>query len=161
MGDERDGIDAYKEDAPKGDDKRVAGEGLGDEDDRLFHLWLEALVLQDPRYNSKAIAVLAREAMVNEQLRSRVIIDPEGCLRELGAKVTLPEGTTVRFFDNTQTNLNVVLPSRAGGTSRWRPALQDRLQSRTSFFAAWFQDDWDLGFFDDGHTRDPPIFESE
>jgi hypothetical protein len=45
--------------------KRKAGEGLGDDDDRIFHLWLESLVLQDPRYNSKAIAVLAREAMVN------------------------------------------------------------------------------------------------
>lgn len=143
-----------------GSKKREAGEGLGDDDDRIFHLWLESLVLQDPRYNSKAIAVLAREAMVNEQFRSRVVSDPEGCLRELGSKVALPDGTTVRFFDNTEATLNVVLPPIAGGTRRMSTALRDRLRSRTLESAQWFHDDWDAGFFDDGHTQDPPIFES-
>jgi hypothetical protein len=142
-----------------GGKKREAGEGLGDDDDRIFHLWLESLVIQDPRYNSKAIAVLAREAMVNEQLRSRVVSDPEGCLRELGSKVPFPEGTAVRFYENTQTTLNVVLPPRAGGT-RMSTALRDRLRSRTSDSAEWFHDDWDVGpFMGDGHTKDPPIFQ--
>jgi hypothetical protein len=140
--------------------KREAGEGLGDDDDRIFHLWLESLVLQDPRYNSKAIAVLAREAMVNEQLRSRVVSDPESCLRELGYKLALPEGMAVRFLDNTQATLNVVLPPRAGGAGRMSPALRDRLRSRTSTSAQWFSDDWDTGpFMGDPEERDPPIFQ--
>ena len=140
--------------------KRKAGEGLGDDDDRIFHLWLESLVLQDPRYNSKAIAVLAREAMVNEQLRSRVLSDPEGCLKELGSKLALPEGVGVRFLENTQATLNVVLPPRAGGASRMSPTLRDRLRSRTMASAAWFSDDWDTGpFMGDPEERDPPIFQ--
>jgi hypothetical protein len=126
-------------------ERRIAGYGMSDEDEQVFRDWLESLVLQDPRYNSKAIVVLAREAMVDEDFRSRVVDDPEGCLRALGAKVSLPEGFRVNFLDNTSHTLNILLPPRAGTLSdrfgpadnpeSYRPmALRERLASRTSGF---------------------------
>ncbi len=135
-------------------DRRVAGYGMSDEDEQVFRDWLESLLLQDPRYDSKAIVVLAREAIVDVDLRSRLVDDPEECLRALGAKVSLPEGFRVNFLENTKNTLNVVLPPRAGTMSdRFGPAdnpesyrsmaLRERLASRTSGFPL-FHDDWNL-----------------
>jgi hypothetical protein len=143
--------------APAGGKGRIAGYGMSEEDERVFRDWLESLILQDPRYNAKAIIVLAREAMIDAQFRVQVTKDPEGCLRALGAKVTLPDGLAVNFIDNTKTTLNVLLPPRAGTASERfgradQPenaravALRERLQSRTSGFP-FFNDDWNLSDF--------------
>jgi hypothetical protein len=98
--------------------------------------------------------------MTNEEFRSKVLHDPQSSLRELGSKDGLPENVVVKFFDNTDGTLNVVLPPRAGLSTRLSPTLRERLHSRTTTFSAWFHDDWDAGFFDDGHSKDPPIFKT-
>jgi hypothetical protein len=153
-----------REDPYAGGERRIAGYGMTDEDESVFRDWLESLVLQDLRYNDKAVIVLARESMVDEHFRSRVPDDPEGCLQALGAKVKLPEGFAVNFIENTETTLNVVLPPRAGTASeRFGPAdiresyksiaLRERLASRTSGFPL-FNDDWNIS---DPGTRDISI----
>jgi hypothetical protein len=128
-----------------------------DEDRDLLRLWRENLTLQDQRYDSKVLLKLVVLAMTDEQTRSRLINDTEDFLREVRSNVDLdlPEGTSLRFFENTQDTLNVVLPPPAGGMRYTRsgqltyrsPELRDALRSRTSSTEGlrWYFDDFDIG----------------
>jgi hypothetical protein len=131
----------------------VAGAGLGEDDERVFRVWFEGLTLQDPRYNTKAIMILAREAMVDDDRRSRILRDPPAYLREVGAAAELPHDMTVRFLTNTPETLNVVLPPLAGSTAGWSPRLREALESRTSVRALG-EDDWNIS----DPATDPIIF---
>src|SRR5437870_2336082 len=108
--------------------KRAADETLTDEDERVLRLWRENLVLQDPRYGSKALFTLAACAMADGQFRYRLVTDTQAILDELG----VPEGITLRFFENTEGTLNVVLPPSSGEMSERPVSLRDELSSRTS-----------------------------
>jgi hypothetical protein len=62
----------------------------------------------------------------------------------------------VRFFANTPSTVNVVLPPPAGEMRHRTSALRDALRSRTSGDALHFlRDDWN---FTDSGGADPPIF---
>lgn len=130
---------------------------LNDEDERIFRIWHESLVLQDPRYNHKGIGVLARVAMTNEDLRYRLINDTANFLDELRSKLDLPEDVTLKFYDNSQESLNVVLPPRSGEMSKRPVKLREALRSRTtqSPFAI---DDFNHGdiWFEDGENEGDP-----
>lgn len=154
------------EDRGQGEVWHSADELLKDDGDwRVLRLWRESLVVQDPRYNSKILLKLVALAMADEQFRSRLINDTEGVLRDLHVNSDLPEGVTLRFLENTQNTLNVVLPPRAGELSNRATALREALRSRTSSTMALFKDDFDIGNFDsfdlfgDPEERDPPIFQ--
>jgi hypothetical protein len=133
----------------------IAGAGMTEEAELVFRDWIQSLVDQDIRYHRKAIALLAREAMVDDGFRSQVLEDPAGALRALGARVSLPEEFAIRFFENTNTVLNVVLPPRAETVAKQFEssgerggehlvALRLRLRSRTEAFATLSEDDWDI-----------------
>ena len=79
--------------------------------------WRENLIVMDSRYKSKVLLKFAVLAMVDEQFRYRLVNDTEAVLGELRSQADLPEGVTVKFFDNTPGTLNVVLPPRAGEIS--------------------------------------------
>jgi hypothetical protein len=126
----------------------TAGELLNnEEDERVLRDWRESLILQDPRYKSKVLLKFAALAMVDEQFRSRLVNDTEGVLGELRSRADLPEGVTVKFYENTPGTLNVVLPPR-GGEMSTRPApLREQLRSRTANAELPF-DDFNIGNFD-------------
>ena len=127
----------------------TAGELLNnEEDEQVLRTWRENLVLQDPRYKSKVLLKFAALAMVDEQFRSRLLNDTEAVLGELRSKADLPEGVTVRFFDNTPGTLNVVLPPRAGEMSSRPAPLREQLRSRTADSVGFFSDDFNIGNFD-------------
>jgi hypothetical protein len=134
---------------PGNDEGPSAGAGMTEEAELLFRDWLQSLVAQDIRYNTKSIGLLAREAMVDDRVRSQVQEDPAGVLRAAGSPLALPDGITVRFFENTATVLNVVLPPRAETVKRYfdsgderLTALRDRLRSRTADSFPLFHDNW-------------------
>jgi hypothetical protein len=134
----------------------IAGPGMTEDAELVFHEWFESLVNQDIRYNTKAIGLLARQAMVDDAFRAQVLQDPAGALRALGANHSLPTEFAVKFVDNTSTLLNVVLPPRAATIAKYfgstsepaseqRVAVRLRLRSRTADFPTLFHDDWNLG----------------
>ena len=140
---------------------------LKDEEDRsVLRLWRESLSLLDPRYESKGLLKLVALAMVDEQIRSRLINDSEGVLRELQTErqsnvdLELSEVTNLWFLENSQDTLNVLLPPRAGGLTYspsgqmgYRsPERREALRSRTSSEQLRiFMDDYDVGDFHDTH----------
>jgi hypothetical protein len=125
---------------PTGDALDV-GAALSEEDRRILRLWRESLILQDPRYDSKAVLKLAARAMADEEFRSRLVNETDKVLEELYK----PEGTTLKFYDNTADTLNVVLPPRAGQMSGRPIAFREILRSRTSseLSESSFRDDFD------------------
>ncbi|WP_248959144.1 hypothetical protein [Sphaerisporangium perillae] len=138
---------------------------FGDEDERLFRLWFESLVLQDKRYLNKGLAVLARMAMADEEFRARLVDDPDGALHGLRERLRLPAGVKLNFFDNTHDSLNLVLPPRAGDVRNRTHALREILRSRTTESDAFLSDDFDFYFNThsgggplDPESADPPIF---
>ena len=145
-----------------GQEERAAA--LNDDDERALRLWRENLILQDPRYKSKVLLKFVAVSMADEQFRSRLVNDTDSILREFRAKVDWPEGLTLRFFENTEDTLNIVLPPRAGATSEQPSALRDVLRSRTASDAGFLKDDFDIGNFDsidmfgDDDERDHPSF---
>lgn len=160
------------EDQGQGKAKHSAFELLKDDEDRdVVRLWRESFSLLDGRYHSKALLQAVVFAMTDEQIRSRLINDTEGSLIGDQSSIDLPEGTTVRFFENTQNTLNVVLPPPTGGMSYSRsgemtyrpPELREALRSRTSSAERnpFWKDDYDFGdsdfswFFGDPIGRDP------
>jgi hypothetical protein len=140
---------------------------LKDEEDRsVLRLWRESLSLLDPRYESKVLLKLVALAMTDEQIRSRLIYDTESFLGELQTErqsnfdLQLPEVTTLRFLENTQDTLNVILPPRAGGMmyspsgqlGYRSPERREALRSRTSSaLPRIFMDDYDVGDLHDTH----------
>jgi hypothetical protein len=138
------------QDATPGDGEGpIAGAGMSEEAELLFQDWFQSLVDQDIRYNTKPIGLLAREAMVDDRVRSQVQEDPAGVLRAAGSPLEMPDEFTVRFFENTATLLNVVLPPRADTVKRYfdsgddrLTALRDRLRSRTADSFPLFHDNW-------------------
>jgi hypothetical protein len=147
---------------------------LNDDDQRLLMLWRDNLSLQDPRYHGKGLAHLAYESMVDDDFRHRLVSDSQSVLADLAGKLEeLPDGVTLRFFENTSDTLNVVLPPRAGVVTSRPGALKDLLTSRTSAEFSASGDDWDFGNLTDsgpapGHADggdpdsiDGPIFVTE
>ena len=145
------GATRYGDDGPRGL-AGLGGDSLNDDDRRVLVTWRENLTLQDPRYGSKGLFALAAYSMANDEVRSRLLNDLGGVLEEAPALAAeLPEDVTLRFFENTSDTLNVVLPPRAGETSRRPARLRDMLRSRTAdlvVVGAYWQDDFDL--FSDG-----------
>jgi hypothetical protein len=127
----------------------LGGDLLNDDDRRLILDWRESLTLQDPRYEDKGVLALAVLAMVNEDVRYRLLNDDlEGVLGDAPAiRAQLPEGVTLKFVENSDDTLNVVLLPRPGEMGRRSIALRDMLRSRTAA-GSLFQDDYDL--FKDG-----------
>jgi hypothetical protein len=151
--------------------KPLSNDALNEEDNRILGHWRDSLSVQDPRYHSKGLLQLATHAMIDEEFRSRLVNDTEALFRELQPKLEeLPEGVALRFFDNTNDTLNVILPPQAGEVSHRSAALKDLLRSRTSVELISGGDDWDFGNFTDsgpapGHADggdpdsvDGPIF---
>ena len=103
----------------------IAGAGLSADAELVFIEWLASLEYQDVRYHEKVIGLLARQAMIDDDLRQKVLTDPAGALRDLGSDLALPEEFSVRFLENTATELNVVLPPRQH--ARERPGVLDAL----------------------------------
>lgn len=148
----------------------MASNNLSDEDTRVLRLWRENLVLQDPRYRSKGLLAIAAMAVADEHFRSRLVNDTEALLSELPSTLDLPEGVALKFFDNTQNTLFVVLPPQAGVMDNKPQALRDVLRSRTADALSFGSDDFDFGNLTDsgpapGHadggdpdSRDGPIF---
>jgi hypothetical protein len=79
---------------------------------------------------------------------STAVNDTEAVLGELRSKADLPEGVTVKFFDNTPGTLNVVLPPRAGEMSSRPAPVREQLRSRTGVHGELPFDDFIIGNFD-------------
>lgn len=134
----------------------IAGDDLPNDAELVFSEWLASLEYQDGRYHEKVIGLLAREAMKDEAFRHKVVADPAGALYDLGSTLALPEDFSIRFLENTDKELNVVLPPLASTITDYLEtlgredadypiALRDRLQSRTAArMPTLFQDDWNL-----------------
>jgi hypothetical protein len=136
-------------------EENVIGADLSDDDRNVLHLWRESLSLLDERYDDKVLVRLVAQSMVDDELRSRLVDDTDAVLNEL--RLRLAYSMKVRFFSNTPTTLNVVLPPPAGEAEKRSDALRDALRSRTSE-AAFFEergDDWNIS---DPGGRDPSIF---
>ena len=126
-----------------------AGELLNnEEDERVLRSWRENLIMMDSRYKSKVLLKFAVLAMVDEQFRYRLVNDTEAVLGELRSTADLPEGVTVKFFDNTPGTLNVVLPPRAGEMSSRPAPVREQLRSRTEVHGELPFDDFNIGNFD-------------
>ncbi|MGI5208401.1 hypothetical protein ACQEU6_43405 [Spirillospora sp. CA-108201] len=111
----------------------TSGNAINQDDANVLREWYQSLVLQDPRYDSKDLFKLAARAMGDDEIRWRLIHDAETVLNEDEAAYgDLPEGVTLRFWDNTADTLHVVLPPRPGNTSKQIPALREFLSSRTA-----------------------------
>ena len=132
----------------------VIGSDLSEDDRNVLRLWRESLTLLDGRYHDKVLLKLVVRAMVDDDFRARIVDDTDAIVAEL--EPGLPDGMHVKFFANTPTTVNVLLPPRAGEVEIRSGALRDALRSRTSGDALFFlEDDWDIS--DDGGA-DPPIF---
>jgi hypothetical protein len=134
--------------------KDVIGGDLKEDDRNALRLWRESMTLLDGRYHDKILLRLVARSMNDEDFRSRLVDDAGAILDDL--EPGLPEGMEVRFFANTPTTVNVVLPPPAGEVEGRSSALRDALRSRTSGDALFFlEDDWDIS---DTGGADPPIF---
>jgi hypothetical protein len=133
---------------------RITGNELNAKDERIWRLWMQGIALTDYRSHGKAVAWLARLAMIDEEFRHRLINDTHSALSELPSDLKLPEGMTVRFLENTQDTLNIVLPPQAGGITYEQPEFHDELESRTSDGFPIFHDNFDIGPGKDPDFRD-------
>ncbi|MFF2012364.1 hypothetical protein ACFVWY_25220 [Streptomyces sp. NPDC058195] len=123
-----------------------------DESDMLaLRSWFDGLLWQDPRYNDKVFLKLAALAMHNDEMRQRLINEPESLVQEVRSHYDRSktswadplESVTVRFWENTPDTLHVVLPPKAGYASMLPERLQDTLRSRTSLAReSHGRDDW-------------------
>ncbi len=106
----------------------IAGSGMPDDAELFFREWWTSLEFQDARYHEKT------------------------ALRSIGSPLALPQGFAVRFLENNDSELNVVLPAPATTASDYvsktevSPSLREVLQSRTARAPGWtlFKDDWNL-----------------
>jgi hypothetical protein len=135
-------------------DRDEIGAELSEDDRNALHLWRESLTLLDERYNDKVLLRLADRSMRDPEFRARLVDDPASVLAEIGAR--LPDGVRVRFFANTPSTVNVVLPPQVGEMRHRTSALRDALRSRTSGDALFFlRGDWNIS---DPGGAEPPIF---
>ncbi|MFD8686319.1 hypothetical protein [Streptomyces sp. NPDC059651] len=129
------------------------GHAINGDDVRGLRHWYTSLTFQDPRFeDGKGLLKLAALTMVHDDLRSRLVHDTESVLREFRTKLPLPEGVTLRFWENTSDTLHIVLPPRAGEMSERHPEVREVLRSRTQRDSAltrgdtgggsYFGDDW-------------------
>lgn len=129
-----------------------AGNAINADDWRGLRHWYTSLAMQDPRLEeAKGLLKLVTLAMANDDLRSRLVHDTESVLNEFRAKLPLPDGVTLRFWENTSDTLHIVLPPRAGETSKRSAELRELLRSRTTPIVrgdvsggggGYFGDDW-------------------
>jgi hypothetical protein len=134
-----------QEEPEEGSAKRTAGDEMGDEDQRVLHLWQENLILQDERYDSKALLMVVAMAMSDEKVRYQLTTEGEAVLDKFRSSPDWPAGVTVKFFENTPDTLNVVLPPRAGEMAKRPVSLREILTSRTSGDAFPIIDDFNVG----------------
>ena len=125
------------------------GRHLSEEDQQALRIWREHNTILDPRYHEIALLALVARAISDGEFRDRLVNDTDALLDE--CDMTPPEGMEVRFFDNTPTTVNVVLPPVAGEIEARSGALRDSLKSRTEEALPWFNDDWN---WYNRHTRD-------
>ncbi len=114
----------------------------------LLRLWKESLVMQDTRYRAKALLRLAALAMTSEEYRARLVGDTQAVLSEMRLLDDLPEGVTLKFYDNTSDTLHVVLPPRTQELHDRPLPFRELLRSRTSQ-DSFLLDDIDLGDWSD------------
>src|SRR4051794_25278095 len=98
---------------------------------QVLRLWKQGLVAQDPRYERKGLLKLAALAMTDADFRSRLISDTQSILSELPPELSLPEGVELRFYENTNDTLHIVLPDLGAGLARRPAAFPELLRSRT------------------------------
>jgi hypothetical protein len=121
---------------------------LGEDVALTLRDWRASLALLDHRYEDKGLLTLIALAMSDERLRYRLIHETEDVLNEVrssnehGTRVPLPEGFTLKFFDNTSDTLHVVLPPQLRETRARTPVMRELLRSRTELFGCLFNDDW-------------------
>lgn len=138
------------------------------DDQTTLRHWYQSLVVQDPRYSNKFLFKLVALAMGHDETRWRLVNDTQAVLTEarsqmqpaMGTLADRLEGVTVRFWDNTPDTLHIVLPPRAGVTSKFPEHLRNALYSRTSTAreSHWGNDNWynsgnlwDIGDVGDGN----------
>lgn len=130
---------------------------LNDDDKDLLREWRTSLVLQDHRYESKALMALAALAMADPDLRSRLIDDTAAVLTDIGEDIDLPDGYEFRFHENSANVVHVVLPPRAGEAGKRPMPLREALRSRTDLVTfSIFTDDFDYPDFHDGPDTPNP-----
>jgi hypothetical protein len=141
---------------PDSGEQDVIGADMSDDDQRILRLWRESLSLLDTRYEDKRLVRIAARAMVDDELRAKLVERDYAVAEEPSAAgPTEPRPVEVRFHVNTPEMLHVVLPPRAGEAETRPAALRDDLRSRTSARdAAWFRDDFNIS---DPGGLDPPI----
>ena len=114
-------------------------------------------MLQDHRYESKALMALAALAMADPDFRSRLIDDTAAVLTAFDKDVDLPDGYEFRFHENSANVVHVVLPPRAGEADKRPVALREALRSRTDLVTlSIFADDFDYPDFHDGPDTPNP-----
>jgi hypothetical protein len=126
---------------------------LSEEDEQLLAYWWQALLMQDGRcMDKKLILKMAARSMLDPQFRAGLVSDSERMLSELLPEdADLPSGVTLRFLENTEQVLNIILPRAMEGVAPAdRPALRELLKSRTSDDSSFFRDD----FTDHGNAGD-------
>src|SRR5690242_2722674 len=83
--------------------ERLTGNELSAEDERTWRLWVQGVAMSEYRNHSKAIAWLARLAMIDDDFRDELINDTENAMNQRPTGLPLPEGPwTYRFIENTQ-----------------------------------------------------------
>ncbi|MET7436783.1 hypothetical protein ACWERY_10920 [Streptomyces sp. NPDC004082] len=131
MPDSRETTDSFEINSRQVNSSSSAGNAMNKDDELVLRQWCQNLVFQDQRYKNKAIFKLAALAMGNDEIRWRLVNDTESILSEFRSKLDLPEGTTLRFWDNTPDTLHVVLPPRPGEASKRSAPLREALRSET------------------------------
>ncbi|PZG14829.1 hypothetical protein C1I95_20875 [Micromonospora craterilacus] len=129
---------------------------LSDDAHRQLRDWRVTLWELDRRYEDKGLLALAAMSLADEEIRARLIRDPQSVMAELGITLQLPEHTTVRFVENTQDTLTVILPARLAEREQRPAGLDVHLASRLTTLKAFLQDDFDFNAHPEGDVISNP-----
>ncbi|MFF0476445.1 hypothetical protein [Streptomyces sp. NPDC004284] len=125
-----------------------SGNAMNKDDVFMLRHLQQGLIVQDARYENKGLFKLIAVAMADDEFRWRLVNDTQNVLNEFQSRLDLPNGVTVRFWENTDQTLHIVLPPPAGTTSNRPAPLREFLQSRTTKEAMsgfWTDDFSDYG----------------
>ncbi|MFE7332693.1 hypothetical protein ACFU8W_49315 [Streptomyces sp. NPDC057565] len=129
---------------------------LSEEERQQLRDWRVTLWELDPRYGDKKLLVLAAMSLADEDIRAKLIADPQSAMAEFGITLDLLESTTVRFVENTADTLTVILPDGPAELED-RPANLDAyLKSRLTKVEAFLRDDFDWQGIPAGDIVDHP-----
>ncbi|WP_055625347.1 nitrile hydratase subunit alpha [Streptomyces sp. JHA19] len=129
---------------------------LSEEERQQLRDWRVTLWELDPRYGDKKLLVLAGMSLANEEIRAKLIADPQSVMAEFGIALNLLESTTVRFVENTADTLTVILPARPAELEDRPESLNSYLESRLTKVKAFLRDDFDWQSHAAGDIVDHP-----